>query len=194
MGDPNMERAQQAFGRMVDELYKREATGRAVLAFELSEEVIAATVQSGAGEQNEAEISDVKLQLFPDAALFSARIKVKGKAWPPRPPVDTKIEFGVREITHSEAGKSGSVLFRVEKPLTFSSTFADIVMGLLGKLMRGGPVSLDSLRHKDALITLDFAKLLAMLRPDMAGNAGQMRLYNMKVEQARVRFELGFLR
>ena len=189
-----MERAQQAFGRMVDELYKREATGRAVLAFELSEEVIAATVQSGAGEQNEAEISDVKLQLFPDAALFSARIKVKGKAWPPRPPVDTKIEFGVREITHSEAGKSGSVLFRVEKPLTFSSTFADIVMGLLGKLMRGGPVSLDSLRHKDALITLDFAKLLATLRPDMAGNAGQMRLYNMKVEQARVRFELGFLR
>jgi len=194
MGDPNMERAQQAFGRMVDELYKREATGRAVLAFELSEEVIAATVQSGAGEQNEAEISDVKLQLFPDAALFSARIKVKGKAWPPRPPVDTRIEFGVREITHSEAGKSGSVLFRVEKPLTFSSTFADIVMGLLGKLMRGGPVSLDSLRHKDALITLDFAKLLATLRPDMAGNAGQMRLYNMKVEQARVRFELGFLR
>jgi hypothetical protein len=194
MGDPDMERAQRAFGRVVDELFKREATGRSVMAFELSEEVIAAVIQSGAAEQQEAEFSDVKLQLFPDAALFSARIKVKGKAWPPRPPVNTHIEFGVREITHSEAGKSGSVLFRVEKPLTFSSTFADIVIGLLSKLTRGGPVSLDALRHKDSLITLDFAKLLAMLRPDMAANAAQMRLYHMKVSQARVRFELGFLK
>ncbi|MCB9893235.1 MAG: hypothetical protein H6839_02150 [Planctomycetes bacterium] len=194
MGEPDIERARKAFGRMVDELYKREATGRTVLAFELSEEMIAATIQSGSAEQQEAEISEVKLQLFPDAALFSARIKVKGKAWPPRPPVDTRIEFGVREIAHSEAGKSGSVLFRVEKPLTFSSTFADIVMGLLSKLMRGGPVSLDSLRHKDALVTIDFAQLLGMLRPDMAGNAAQTRLYHMKVDQARVRFELGFLK
>lgn len=194
MADPNLERARVAFGRMVDELYKRGATGRPVLTFELTEDMIAATIESGAREQQDAEITEVKLQLFEDAALFSARVKVRGKAWPPRPPVDSRIELGVREITHSEAGKSGSVLFRVERPLTFSSTFAELLVGMVGKLLKSGPVSLDALRHKDALVTLDFAKLLAMLRPDLAGNAQQMRLYHMKVSQGRVRFEIGFVK
>ena len=194
MGEPDMERATQAFGRMVQGLYQRGATGRPVLTFELAEEMIASAIQSGAAEQQEAEISDVKLQLFPDSALFSARIKVKGKAWPPRPPVDTRIELGVRDITHSEVGDSGSVMFRVEKPLSFSSTFADILLGLLSKLMRNGPISLDALRHKDSLITLDFAKLLGSVRPDLADNATQMRLYNLKVSQASVRVELGFIK
>jgi hypothetical protein len=194
MDNPDLERARRAFGRMVDELYRREATGRPVMAFELDEHMIAAAVQTTAGEQQEAELSEVKLQLFEDAAIFAARVKVKGRAWPPRPPVDTRFEFGVRDITHSAAGKSGSVMFRVEKPLSLSSAFADVVLGLLGKLMRGGPVSLDALRHKDSLVTIDFAKMLGMLRPDMAGNAAQMRLYQLKVSQGRARFELGFLK
>jgi hypothetical protein len=194
MTDSDLERAQRAFERMVSELLKRGGTGRPALTFEVTEEFLSAAVESTAKEQDEAEITDVKFQFFPDAALVSAQVRVKARAWPPRPPVNTRIEFGAREITHSEAGKSGSVMFRVEKPLTFSSTFADVIIGLLGKLIRGGPVSLDSLRHKDALITLDFSQLVGMLRPELAANAAQVRLYNLKVSQGTARVEVGFVK
>ena len=179
---------------MVDELLKRGGTGRSALTFEISEEFLGAAVESGAREQEEAEISDVKFQFFDDAALVSAQIRVKGRAWPPRPPVNTHVDFAAREIKHSEAGKSGSVVFRVEKPLTFSSTFADIIIGLLGKLIRGGPVSLDALRQKDAEVTIDFAKLVAMARPDLAAHVAQVRLYAIKVSQGRARVEIGFVK
>lgn len=180
--------------RMVEGLYRREATGRGVIAFELSEEVIAASMESGAREQQEAEISDVKLSFYEDAALFSCRVKVKGQAWPPRPPVDTRVEFGAREITHSEVGASGSVMFRVEKPLSFSSKFANVMIGLLGKLMKKLPVSLDALRHRDSLVTIDFARLVGAMRPDLAAQAKQVRLYNLKVTQGRVRVDIGFVK
>lgn len=178
---------------MVDGLYKREATGRGVIALELSEEIIAATIESSSQNQQEAEVSDVSLQFFEDSAVFSARIRVKGKAWPPRPPVDTRVSFSAREITHSEVGDSGAVMFRVEKPLTFSSTFADVLAGLVGKLFKKMPISLDALRHRDSLVTIDFARLIRTMRPELAGSASQVRLYNLKVTQARVRVELGFL-
>lgn len=194
MADSDLERAQRAFVRMVDGLLQRGGTGRPALSFEVSEEFLAAAIESASRELEDAEITDVKFQFFPDAAMVSAQIKVKARAWPPRPPVNTRIEFGAREITHSEAGKSGSVLFRVEKPLTFSSTFADVIIGLLSKVLRGGPLSLDALRHKDALITLDFAKLVAMARPELASNAAQVRLYNIKVSQGKARVEVGFVK
>ena len=134
MGDSNANQAQQAFAHMVEGLFKRQATGRGVIAFELSEEVIAASLEGGAKQQNDAQVSDVSLQFFDDAAVFSARVRVKGKAWPPRPPVDTKVSFSAKEVTHSEVGQSGAVMFRVEKPLTFTSTFADVLAGVVGKL------------------------------------------------------------
>ncbi|MCA8910663.1 MAG: hypothetical protein KDB82_03075 [Planctomycetes bacterium] len=194
MGDSNANQAQQAFAHMVEGLFKRQATGRGVIAFELSEEVIAASLEGGAKQQNDAQVSDVSLQFFEDAAVFSARVKVKGKAWPPRPPVDTKVSFSAKEVTHSEVGQSGAVMFRVEKPLTFSSTFADVLAGVVGKLFKGLPVSLDSLRHRDSLVTIDFAKLIKTMRPDFAAHAAQVRLYNLKVTQSRVRVELGFVK
>jgi hypothetical protein len=194
MADSDLERAQRAFERMISELLKRGGTGRPALTFEVTEEFLSAAVESAALEQEEAEITDVKFQFFPDAALVSAHVRVKARAWPPRPPVNTSIEFGAREITHSDAGKSGSVLFRVEKPLTFSSTFADVVIGLLSKVLRGGPVSLDALRHKDALITVDFAKLVAMARPNLAPSAAQVRLYGLQVKQGQARVEVGFVK
>ena len=194
MGDSNANQAQQAFAHMVEGLFKRQATGRGVIAFELSEEVIAASLEGGAKQQNEAQVSDVSLQFFDDAAVFSARVRVKGKAWPPRPPVDTKVSFSAKEVTHSEVGQSGAVMFRVEKPLTFSSTFADVLAGVVGKLFKGLPVSLDSLRHRDSLVTIDFAKLIKTMRPDFAAHAAQVRLYNLKVTQSRVRVELGFVK
>ena len=194
MGDSNANQAQQAFAHMVEGLFKRQATGRGVIAFELSEEVIAASLEGGAKQQNDAQVSDVSLQFFEDAAVFSARVKVKGKAWPPRPPVDTKVSFSAKEVTHSEVGQSGAVMFRVEKPLTFSSTFADVLAGVVGKLFKGLPVSLDSLRHRDSLDTIDFAKLIKTMRPDFAAHAAQVRLYNLKVTQSRVRVELGFVK
>ena len=84
-------------------------------------------------------------------------------------------------------------MFRVEKPLTFSSTFADVLAGLVGKLFKKMPISLDALRHRDSLVTIDFARLIRTMRPELAGSASQVRLYNLKVTQARVRVELGFL-
>jgi hypothetical protein len=192
MAESDLERARKAFERMVAELFKRGGTGRPALSFEVTEEFISAFIESGAREQDEAEVSDVKFQFFESAALVSAQVRIKGRAWPPRPPVNTHVDFAAREITHSEAGKSGSVTFKVEKPLTFSSTFADIVIGLLSKLVRGGPVKLDSLRHKDAEVTIDFAQLVGLARPDLAANAAQVRLYSLKVSQSRARVEMGF--
>jgi hypothetical protein len=194
MAETDLERARKAFVRMVDELLKRGGTGRPALSFEVTEEFLGAAVESAAREQEDAEITDVKFQFFENAALVSAQVRVKGRAWPPRPPVNTHVDFAAREISHSEAGKSGSVVFRVETPLTFSSTFADIVIGLLSKVLRGGPVSLDALRHKDALVTVDFSKLVGMFRPDMAANAAQVRLYAMKVSQGRARVDVGFVK
>lgn len=192
--EPDLERAKQAFANLVSDLYQRQGTGSTAFAMELSESLIASVLQAGSREQTEAELSDVSLQLFPDAALFSCALKVKGKAWPPRPPVNTRIELGVRDVAHSDFGDSGSVLFRVEKPLTFSSGFADILIGLLGKLTKSMPISIDALRSKDALITLDFAALIKVLRPDLAQHARHVKLYGVKVSQGKVRFEVGFVR
>ncbi|MBZ0134792.1 MAG: hypothetical protein K8I27_00295 [Planctomycetes bacterium] len=192
MGEAEFEQAERAFRRVVEGLFSRGATGRSVFGLELSEELIAATLESGAREQDEAEFSDVQIRFFEDSAVFSARVKVHGKAWPPRPPVDTRIEFGARDITHSDAGKSGSVMFRVENPLTFSSKFADVVIALLGKLTKRLPISIDALRHKDSLVTLDFAEIVRMTRPDLAEQAAHARLYHLKVSLGKVRVDVGF--
>lgn len=194
MGDAEVDPTKEAFRHIVDGLYQRAATGRGVIALELSAELIAASIEGGAKGQQEADVSDVSLEFYDDAAVFSARVKVKGKAWPPRPPVDTRISFSAREITHSDAGESGSLIFRVEKPLTFSSTFADVLVGVVGKLFKKMPISIDALRHKDALVTIDFAEMVSKSRPDLAANVSKVRLYNLKVTQQRVRVEVGFLR
>ncbi|MBE7490654.1 MAG: hypothetical protein HS108_02660 [Planctomycetes bacterium] len=194
MSQADFKHARAAFAHMVSDLHRRNATGRAALAVELAQEMIASALESAAMQQQEAELSDVDVQLYDNAAVFAARVRVKGRAWPPRPPVDTRVSLAVRDITHSEAGDSGSVLFRVEKPLEFSSSFADILMGILGKLARGLPVSIDALRHKDALVTVDFAAFVRAFRPDLAAQARQVRLYGLKVGPGRVRAEVGFLR
>jgi hypothetical protein len=190
----DLEAARVAFVRLVDGLYQRQATGRTVFSLEVAPELVAAALESGAQQQQEAEITRVNLEFFPDAALFSCHVKVKGKAWPPRPPVDTTVELGVRDITHSDAGESGSLMFRVEKPLSFSSKFADVVIGLLGKLARGLPVSIDALRHKDALVTVDFAEFVKALRPELGPHAKQVRLYGLDVQQGKAKVEIGFVR
>lgn len=194
MSQPDFEKARAAFVHMVDDLHRRNATGRAAVTLELGQELIASAIESAALQQQEAEITELEVQFFENAAIFAGRIKVKGKAWPPRPPIDTRVNFAIRDITHSDAGDSGSVMFRVEKPLEFSSTFADILMGLIGKLARGLPVSIDALRHKDALITIDFAAFVRVFRPDLAGHARQVRLYGLKVSQGKARSEIGFLK
>ncbi len=190
----NMEQARLAFVGMVDDLYQRGATGRTVIALELAQELLAAAFESASAGQDEAEITNVRLDLFEDAGLFSCSIKVKGKAWPPRPPVDTRVELGVRDVTHSEAGESGSVMFRVEKPLHFSSTFADMLIALLGKIVRKLPVSIDALRHKDALVTIDFAQFVKAFRPELGAHARQVRLYALKVATGKAKVEIGFLK
>ncbi len=189
-----LELARVAFLRMVDDLYQRGATGRAVLTLEVAPELVAAAFESALSQQQEAEITSVALEFFPDAARFSCRVKVKGKAWPPRPPVDTGISLAVRDITHSDAGLSGSVLFRVEQPLHFSSGFADLLIGLLGKIARNLPVSIDALRHKDSLVTIDFAEFVKALRPELSAHAKQVRLYGLNVQPGKAKVEVGFVR
>lgn len=188
------ERGAEAFERLIHELAGRQATGRAVLKLELDEALLASLLESGAATQEEAQVTGVKLQLFQDAAAFSCRVRVKGKAFPPRPPVDTGVELAVRDITASEAGESGSILFRVEKPLAFSSTFADLMMGLIGKLAKNLPVSIDALRHKDALVTLDFARFVAALQPELASRARHVRLHGLRVSSGKAEVEVGFVR
>jgi len=194
MNQPDFEKARAAFLHMVDDLHRRNATGRTAFAFEIAQELIASAVESAALQQQEAEVTELEVQFFENAAMFSGRVKVKGKPWPPRPPIDTRVSLAIRDITHSEAGDSGSVMFRVEKPLEFSSTFADILMGLLGKLTKRLPISIDALRHKDALVTINFADLMRTFRPDLAGNARQVRLYGLKVSLGKARTEIGFLK
>ena len=194
MSEPNLDRAREAFRRMVDGLHRRQATGRASMAFELSQELVAAAIESAAGEQADAEISEVHLELFPDAAAISARVRVKGRVFPPRPPVDTHLSLKLRDIIAGEAGDSGCVMFRVEEPLRFSSAFADLLVGLLGSLSRKLPVSLDALRSKDALVTVDFAAILRVWRPDLAGDARSARLYALRVRSGAARAEVGFIK
>lgn len=191
MGE-NLDRGAEAFEHLLRGLSSRQATGRVVLGLELDEALASALLESGAALQQEALVSDVRLELFEDAAAFSCRLQVKGKAFPPRPPVDTTVQLSVRDVTASESGKSGSILFRVEQPLTFSSKFADMLMGIFSKLAGDLPVSPDALRHKDSLVTLDFARFVAALHPELTDRARHLRLHSLKVGTGSMRVELGF--
>jgi hypothetical protein len=186
--------AQDALSHLVNDLYRREATGRGVFALELAQELVSAALESGSKQQDEAEVTDVRMQFFEDAAMFECRLKIRAKAFPPRPPIDTRVTFGIRDVTHSEAGNSGSVMFRVEQPLTLSSRFADILMAALGKVARKLPISIDALRHKDSLVTVDFAKMVGAVRPDLAPTANQVRLYGLKVKQGSAWLQIGFIK
>jgi hypothetical protein len=194
MGSPVDISARDAFHSLVDELLKRQATGRGLATLQLDQELVSALLESGARLQQQGEVSDVHIEFFDSAAHITCRVRVSGRAFPPRPPVDTRVTLGIRDITWSDAGHAGSVMFRVEQPLVFSSRMVDLILPRILKAVSKFPVSVDALRHKDSLVTIDFAELVAAVRPDLAAVSRQIRLYGLAVEPGLARVQLGFVR
>ncbi|MDC1141523.1 hypothetical protein OAU50_00385 [Planctomycetota bacterium] len=180
------------FKHMLAGLKRRDVLGKAIVSFELAQELIAATLEAGATQQEDAEVSEQIVIFTEDAAEFSSRVKVKGRAWPPRPPVDTKVGFKVNEIKYENEGRNGSISFTIEKPLEFSSKFVDLLAGLLGKLFKKLPVSLDELRREGTRITLDFADIIRTWQPELTTHSDNVKLLGMKVSESKVKFDIGF--
>lgn len=145
---------------------------------------------AGGRGQTEAEVTDVVVEFYDNAVAFACRLKIKGQAWPPRPPVDTRLSLRIRELRAEE----NRVHFVVDEPLNLSSTFAGILTSVLGKLARGLPIPIDQLKKKDSKIVLDWLPILIQARPDMADSAKHLRIYNLKASTGRIRIGLGFVK
>ncbi|MCC6573845.1 MAG: hypothetical protein IT462_08640 [Planctomycetes bacterium] len=189
MGDQR-QRAQQALIGFVRGLAQRQGTGKTAVSVELTQETCSAGLQAGATGQDEAEISEANFTFAPGGVAFSARVRVRGRAWPPRPPVDTRLSLKIADVVVSSEGASGRVMFRVDEPLSLSSAFAEVVLGLLNFF--GGPDQLDALRRKGAVVTLDFAQIVRTARPDLAPMAELLRLHKVALGAGVVRLEIGF--
>lgn len=192
MPRPDKQQIEAMFQHSLNGLKQRNALKKPVLAVELAEELIAAALEAGAIQQDDAEISNVQVRLAGNAAEFSAQIKVKGRAWPPRPPIDTRVNFKASSISHEEGGTCGMIGMTIERPLEFSSKFADLLAGLFGKLLKGLPIPLDELRRKDARIKMDFAAMLKDGPPDVAKHADSLLLLGLNITDGKARVELGF--
>jgi hypothetical protein len=189
---------EQGLRGFISRLGSRGGLSRQDLALELAAEMVAAAIESAAAAQpggaaeGAAEISDVRVEFGEDTVAIAARVRIKGRAWPPRPPLDTELSIEVAEVLAGDEGASGCLICRVHKPLSFSSTFAEMLAGLLGRWMRGIPAPLETLRRKDAILTIDFAAMVRAGRPDLAKDAALVRLHRIKVSPGRVRLEIGF--
>lgn len=187
-----IERAQAAFRRFVASLAARQGTDKPAFGVQVSQEFAAAFIESGAAEQQEIHINDVFFGFAESAAALNVRIKIPGKAWPPRPPIDTRISLKVAEITIAQDSAGGAVLFTVEEPLSFSSMFADMLMAMVGKFASRLPVNIADLRTKGARVKLDFPALVRALRPELAPSAAQIRLHKLQLKPGTAFIELGF--
>lgn len=189
--DGPAQRARSALIRLVRGLAVRNGTGRGVLGIELTQELCAAAIQSASAEQDDAEVSEVSVVIAGDGASLAARVKVCGRAWPPRPPVDTRLTLRLSNVSVSSEGASGRLMFVVDEPLTLSSAFADAVLGLLSALF-GGPRRLEELRRKGAVVSLDFSEVVRAARPDLSPLADLVRLHKVVLSPGLARLEIGF--
>ncbi|MEE9312431.1 MAG: hypothetical protein V3V10_08475 [Planctomycetota bacterium] len=192
MPQPDKQQIEAMFKHSLNGLKQRNALKKPVTSVKLAEELIAAALEAGATQQDDAEISNLQVSLTDGAAEFSAQIKVKGRAWPPRPPIDTRVSFKANCISHEEGGACGTIGMTIEQPLEFSSKFADLLAGLFGKLLKGLPIPLDDLRRKDARIKIDFADMLKDGPPDVAKHAESLLLLGLKIADGKAVVELGF--
>ena len=165
-----------------------------MLALEFAESAVGAAIESAAAEQGDegTRISEVRVKFGEDSVAIAVRLKMEGRAWPPRLPIDTELTVKLGEILAGSEGDSGCLMCRVVEPLSFSSAFAELLAGLLGRLLKGIPAPLETLRRKDAVLTLDFAAMVRAGRPDLAQEASRVRLHRIKVTAGRVRLEIGF--
>ncbi|MHC4841705.1 MAG: hypothetical protein ACYTDT_12275 [Planctomycetota bacterium] len=153
---------------------------------------MAATLEAGSIQQDEVEVSDLTVVFAEGTAEFSTRIRVKGRAWPPRPPIDTSLGFSAHRISVEDTGTSGSVAFTIQKPLTFSSKFVDLLASLIGKLLKDLPVSLDDLRKEGNQISLDFAEIVRTWQPEMTVHVDNMKLFGLTVSPGKAKLDIGF--
>ena len=187
-----IERANAAFQRFVKSLAARQGTDRPAVGFSVSQEFAAAFIESGAAEQQEVHINDLFFGFAESAASVTVRIKIPGKAWPPRPPIDTRVSIKVAELAIAENSNGGAVTFVVDEPLAFTSMFADLLLGLFAKFASRLPVNISDLRTKGARLRLDFSALVKAARPELAQSAAQMRLQKLSLTPGKAHVELGF--
>lgn len=185
-------RAQAAFARFIRSLAARQGTDKPALGFSVSQEMAAAFIESGAAEQQDVQINDVFIGFAESAASLTVRVKVPGKAWPPRPPIDTRISMKAAAIEIVPGSAGGAVVFTVEEPLTFSSTFADMLLALASKFTSRLPVNVSDLRTKGARVRVEFAALVRAFRPELAQSASQIRLLALGLTPGRASIEIGF--
>ena len=187
-----IERANAAFQRFVRALAARQGTNKPALGFMASQEFAAAFVESSAAEQPEITIDEVFFGFGEKSVALSAHVKVPGKAWPPRPPVNTSFHLKVRELELVQVAQGSAITFVVDEPLSFSSTMADLLVGLLGKLFSRLPISIADLRTKHARVSLNFTALVEAARPDLASSAAQISLRKLTVMPGQAQVEIGF--
>ena len=187
-----IERAQAAFRRFVSSLAARQGTDKPAIGVNVSQEFAAAFIESGAAEQQDIHVNDVFFGFAEGAASINVRLKIPGKAWPPRPPIDTRISLKISELAIAQDSSGGAVLFTVDEPLSFSSMFADLLLAMVGKFASSLPVSISELRTKGARVRLDFTALVRALRPELAQSAALVRLQKISLTPGHAFIELGF--
>jgi hypothetical protein len=190
--DENLRRAQEAMLEFNRELSRRGGAGRPAIWLDLTQEFCSAALQGVASQQDDIELREVDFRFEHECARISATVKVRGRAWPPRPPVETGMSLTLSEIRHTEQGASGGVVCRVAEPLTFSNFLAEALVGLLGGYMQGMPVSMEQLRTRGSLLTIDFAEIVRAARPELAAGASLVRLHGLRMQPGKASFMIGF--
>jgi hypothetical protein len=162
--------------QLVASLGSRGALGVPLAGVSLAPALIAAAIEAASRNHEDAEISQVGIECADDELSVQTNIKVKAKAWPPRPSIQTRASITLRGFTI----QAGAVACTVARPLEFSSALADMVAGLAGKLL-----PLGELRTKDARVLLD-------PRPLLGPGADRLCVFAIRVSANAVVLEVGF--
>lgn len=162
--------------QLLASLSSKGALGMPLAGISLAPALIAAAIESAGRDAKGVEISQVNIQCADDELSVQMNIKVKARAWPPRPSIQTRASIGLRGF----AVQAGAVACTVARPLEFSSALADMVAGLAGKLL-----PLGELRTKDARVLLD-------PRPLLGAGADRLCVFAIRVSANAVVLEVGF--
>jgi len=161
------------------------------IALEVCENTASAALAAAAAGLEDAEVHDIRVRFMEGRAILNAHVRVRGKAWPPRPPVDTEMSLTAGEFKAEAASRR--LKFTVVEPLSFSSGFAEILVGLFGRWLKGGPVSLDQLRNEGETVTVDFAELMKGVSQEIATAIGGATLTAFSATEGMLRLEFDFV-
>jgi hypothetical protein len=165
----------------------RGGSGGAPFALEVTQEAVAAALEAFARGRSEAQVDEVEVRFGPGNARLSLRVRVRGRVWPPRPPIDTRASVAIAEVEVVDDG--AALRFRVTEPLAFTSALADLAFGFLAGRWKDLPVPLASLRRAGEVVRLDLDALRRGLRGDLARWAQRVRLHALTLAPGRARLE-----